>query len=81
MVRFTQHARDQMADRNISEDDVLAAIEKAEMTWPSKDDPLNRLVVTSEINGRLIRAVITPPDTSPRIAKLVITAIAPDEED
>lgn len=63
---YTDHARDQMKDREISEEEVEFVLNEPEITRPGDGDCL---VLTAHPNGRFIKIVV--PVKKPRV---IITA-------
>ena len=63
---YTDHARDQMADRSITEAEVEFVLNEPEITRPGDEDCL---VLTAHPNGRFIKIVV--PKKQPRV---IITA-------
>jgi len=63
---YTDHARDQMADREISEEEVEFCLNNPEVTRPGEE---NTLILTAHPNGRYIKIVV--PLKKPRV---IITA-------
>jgi hypothetical protein len=57
MARFTRHARDQMADRNISEAEVEETLADPQITYPSHQRPDRRVLVRT-IGERRIKIVV-----------------------
>lgn len=52
---YTNHARDQMADRRVTEEEVEFVLNEPEVTRPGDDDCL---VLTAHPNGRFIKIVV-----------------------
>lgn len=52
---YTDHARDQMADRRISEEEVGFVLNNPEVTRPGEGDTL---ILTSHPDGRFIKVVV-----------------------
>ena len=63
---YTDHARDQMADRGITEEEVEFVLNEPEITRPGDE---NCLILTAHPNGRFIKIVV--PVKKPRV---IITA-------
>ena len=63
---YTDHARDQMADRGITEEEVEFCLNEPETTRPGERDTL---ILTAHPNGRFIKIVV--PRRKPRV---IITA-------
>jgi hypothetical protein len=63
---YTDHARDQMKDRSISEEEVEFVLNEPEVSRPGDHDCI---VLTAHPNGRYIKIVV--PEKKPRI---IITA-------
>ena len=63
---YTDHARDQMVDRGITEEEVEFVLNEPEITRPGDSDCL---VLTAHPNGRFIKIVV--PVKKPRV---IITA-------
>lgn len=63
---YTDHARDQMADRDITKEEVEFVLNEPEITRPGDEDCL---VLTAHPNDRFIKIVV--PVKKPR---LIITA-------
>jgi hypothetical protein len=59
---YTDHARDQMADRHISEEEVEFVLNNPEVTRPGEGDTL---ILTAHPNGRYIKIVV--PQKKPRV--------------
>ena len=64
---YTDHARDQMADRGITEKEVEFCLNKPEIIRPGERD---RLILTAHPNGRFIKIVV------PRMEPTVIITAA-----
>lgn len=52
---YTDHARDQMADRRIGEEEVEFVLNNPEVTRPGEGDTI---ILTSHPNGRFIKIVV-----------------------
>jgi hypothetical protein len=52
---YTDHARDQMADRGISKEEVEFCLNEPEITRPGERDTL---ILTAHPNGRFIKIVV-----------------------
>lgn len=52
---YTDHARDQMADRRISEEEVGFVLNNPEITRPGEGDTL---ILTAHPDGRFIKIVV-----------------------
>ncbi|MBA7547563.1 hypothetical protein ES705_40018 [subsurface metagenome] len=63
---YTDHASDQMADRDITKEEVEFVLNEPEVTRPGDEDCL---VLTARPNGRFIKIVV--PVKRPRV---IITA-------
>ena len=63
---YTDHARDQMADRGITEEEVEFCLNEPEITRAGERDTL---ILTAHPNGRFIKIVV--PQKKPRV---IITA-------
>ena len=63
---YTDHARDQMADRGITEKEVEFCLNEPEIIRPGER---GRLILTAHPNGRFIKIVV--PQMEPRV---IITA-------
>jgi len=63
---YTDHARDQMAERGIGEKEVEFCLNNPEVTRPGEGDTL---ILTAHPNGRFIKIVV--PAKKPRV---IITA-------
>ena len=63
---YSDHARDQMADRGISEEEVEFCLNEPERTRPGERDTL---ILIAHPNGRFIKIVV--PRKNPRV---IITA-------
>lgn len=63
---YTDHARDQMADRRISEEEVRFVLNNPEVTRPGEGDAI---ILTAHPNGRFIKIVVE--QKKPRV---IITA-------
>ena len=63
---YTSHARDQMADRGITEEEIEFCLNEPEITRPGERDTL---ILTAHPKGRFIKIVV--PRKKPR---LIITA-------
>jgi hypothetical protein len=59
---YTDHARDQMADRGITEEEVEFCLNEPEITRPGER---NTLILTAHPNGRFIKIVV--PRKKPRV--------------
>ena len=53
---YTDHARDQMADRGITEGEVEFCLNEPEITRPGER---NTLILTAHPNGRFIKVVVS----------------------
>jgi len=52
---YTDHARDQMADRHISEEEVGFVLNNPEVTRPGEGDTI---ILTAHPNGRFIKIIV-----------------------
>ena len=59
---YTDHARDQMAERGISKEEVGFCLNEPEITRPGDGDTL---ILTAHPNGRYIKIVV--PKNKPRV--------------
>ena len=57
MLHFSNHARDRMRERNISEEEVSECLQNPDTTYPDEDDDNMNYVCTLS-SGRKIRVVI-----------------------
>lgn len=64
---YTDHAKDQMADRRISKEEVEFVLNNPEVTRPGEGDTL---ILTAHPNGRYIKIVVEKK--KPRV---IITAM------
>jgi uncharacterized DUF497 family protein len=66
---FTQHARDALKKRNISEDWVRRAVRQPERVERDRIDPSleHRMCVIGERDGRVLRVVVTKKTSPERV--------------
>lgn len=75
MANLSQHARDQMKARDISESEVDAVLAAPEITAPGRPGPLGPTkVLRKTVNGRRLKVVVSDTEV-PR----VVTVASPDE--
>lgn len=71
-VRYTDHARDRMRERNVTESEVEEVLRKADITYPGKRGKTN---YQGTVKDRRIR--VTVKETSKD--QIVVTVVPPDE--
>jgi len=72
-VAFTEHSRERMLLRKISEDDACAVLRARDVVYPAKQ---GRTHIGGTVGGRRIRVTVEETDTYCN----VVTVVAPDEE-
>lgn len=72
MLHYTDHVRDRMKERNISQEEVETCVENPETTYPSDDDLDCKNYVHTFSNGRRIRVVVNEAKPG---HKVVVTAM------
>jgi hypothetical protein len=72
IVEYSDHARDQMKRRQVTEAEVEFVLENPSIDWPSKEHPETRRVYTARPRGRKV-SVVTVNGSDP---PLVVTVWA-----
>lgn len=75
VIRYSIHARRQMARRRITESEVNQAVGFVETSYPSRDHPDRLVVLGRTIDGRRLKVITVETDDG----LLVVTAADRDE--
>ncbi len=66
-IQFTQHARDVIAERALSEAWVMRALREPERTEEHPDGTRHHLIQIAEHGGRTLRVVVNPATQPSRV--------------